>query len=110
METDGVWRHNTPISVVAKVVSKDVKDQWDKTSIPNLFDVDPDKANRKILEVLNRGKILVKLPVSRRDKSYASEMNTLLDMSVCTHVGEQTCTCPVFHKVKMSLLIVLICM
>jgi hypothetical protein len=103
METDGVWRHNTPLSEVVKVVSQDVKGQWDKTSIPNLFDVDPEKAQRKIFEVLKQGKILVKTPISRRDKNFASEMNTLLDMSVCIHVGEQNCVCPMFHEVNTHL-------
>ena len=55
------------------------------------------------MEVLKQGKILVKTPISRRDKNFASEMNTLLDMSVCTHVGEQNCICPVFHKVNTHL-------
>ena len=77
---------------------EDVKGLWDKTSIPNHFDFDPEKADRKISEVLKLGKILLKTPTSRRDINFASHVDNLLDMSICTHEELKDCTCPAYHK------------
>ena len=33
----------------------DVKKQWAKTSIPNYFDTDQEKADKTILDILNQG-------------------------------------------------------
>ena len=79
-----------------------MKGLWDKTSIPNHFDFDPGKADRKILEVLKQGKLLLKTPTSRRDTSFASNMCNLLDMSLCTHKELENCTCPAYHKVPSA--------
>ena len=101
-EAEGVWRHNTVLSDVVKVVREDVKNLWDKTSIPNYFDTDPGKADRKVLEVLKQGRILLKTPISRRDTNFASNMSTLLDMSLCNHEDVGACSCPAYHKAPAS--------
>ena len=100
LESGGVWRHNTPISEIVKAVSDDVKEQWAKTSIPNYFDTDQEKADKRILDVLKQGKMFLKTPVTRRAENFASEMFTLLDMSVCKHEQLENCICPEYHKVN----------
>ena len=102
LESDGVWRHNTPISEIVNAVSDDVKEQWAKTSIPNFFDTDHEKADKKILDTLKQGKVLLKTPVTRRNENFASEMLTLVDMSVCNHEKLENCTCPEYHKVNIA--------
>ena len=67
MESDGLWKHNTQLSEVAKKVT-----QWSKTDVPNLFEINPEKAERKIMEVLKSGKIMTKVPVVRRGKNLSS--------------------------------------
>ena len=109
MERDGIWKHNTQLSEVAKKVTADVQAQWTKTDIPNLFDINPDKAERKIMEVLKCGKLLTKVPVTRRGKDFACELNALLDLSVCTHDSIQTCSCAHEHKVGICFKIYTVC-
>ena len=41
-------RHNTSVTDLGKIVTEDIKVLWDKTDIPNLFNIDPDKAYRKV--------------------------------------------------------------
>ena len=38
----------TPMSEIVNVDSADMKEQWAKTSIPNYFDTDQEKADKKI--------------------------------------------------------------
>ena len=76
--------------------------QWAKTSIPNYFDIDQEKADKKILDTLKQGKVLSKTPVTHRDKNFASEMLTLADMSVCKHEKPENCICPEYQKVNIA--------
>ena len=41
---------------------------------------------------------MLKTPTSRRDIDFASHMDNLLDMSICTHEELKDCTCPAYHK------------
>ena len=40
MENSGVWKQNTKLNEVANKVSEDIKAQWVKTDIPNIFDTE----------------------------------------------------------------------
>ena len=42
MESDGLWKHNTQLSEVAKKVTK-----WSKTDVPNLFEITPKRQREK---------------------------------------------------------------
>ena len=98
MESDGLWKHTTQLSEVAKKVNADVKAQWSKTDIPNLFEINLEKAERKIMEVLKSGQMLTKVPVVHRGKDFACELN-ILYLTVCTHESTHTFSCPHDHKV-----------
>ena len=102
MESEGSWKQNTKIFEVVKRVSEDIKNQWDKTDIPTFFETEPEKAERKVREVLKSGKNLTKTPVSRRSEGFASEMNYLLDLAVCSHDSTESCICPAVKKVILG--------
>ena len=98
-ERAGIWKHNTPLSEVVKKVSSDLKTQWEKTDIPTYFQIDQVKAHRKVLEVLQYAKQLTKIPVHRRGENFGSDLNSLLDVSICLHDDSKNCSCPPSHKV-----------
>ena len=102
MEKNGTWKQNTKLFEVFKKVSEDIKAQWEKTDIPTYFETDPDKAERKVKEVLKIGKALTKTPVSRRSEGFASEMNCLLDLAICSHTSNESCICPAVRKVMLG--------
>ena len=101
MENSGVWKQNTKLNEVANKVSEDIKAQWVKTDIPNIFDTEPEKVVRKVVEVLKKGKLLTKTPVSRRKEDFASELNCLFDLSLCLHESPEICNCPALQQVTL---------
>ena len=98
--SEGTLRHNTSIGDFAKVVTADIKTLWDKTDIPNYFDVDPEKAERKVMEVIKCGKQRAKVPISRRVENFARDLDILLDFAICQHDSIMDCVCPADHKVN----------
>ena len=97
---EGLLKHNTSHSDFVKVVSLEIKKVWDKTDIPNYFDIDPKKAERKVTEVIKLGKIRAKVPVDRRGADFARDLDILLDFSVCKHDRIESCDCPEEYKVR----------
>ena len=89
---EGRWKENTPVSQVCKTTFNDVKTQWEKTSIPSLFSVDPKKAMKMMVQVVLDTRSLLKLPIKRRTKTFGSDIEVLLDMAVCKHEDLETCS------------------
>ena len=96
----GPLRHNTSLSDFVKAVCSDIKSIWDKTDIPNYFDIEPEKAERKVSEVIKYSKLRAKVPMHRRGEDFGEDLDILLDFSVCQHANIQSCVCPAEHKVK----------
>ena len=90
---EGSLRHNTMVSDLVKIVTKDIKALWDKTDIPNLFNTDPEKVERKVKEVLSASKKIAKVPVIRRNEELARDLDILLDLSLCQHEIIASCDC-----------------
>ena len=100
---EGSLRHNTSVTDLVKIVTEDIKVLWDKTDIPNLFNIDPEKAERKVNEVLKASKKLAKVPVCRRKEDFAGDLDILLDLSLCQHESIASCVCPAAEKVNSIL-------
>ena len=96
---EGTLKHNTSLSDFVKAVCSDIKSLWDKTDIPNYFDSDPEKAEKKVSEVIKFGKLRAKVPVHRRGEDFGEDLDTLLDFSICQHASLQSCVCTAEHKV-----------
>ena len=97
-------RHNVPLKEVVMEVIGALKCQWEKTDIPNYFETNSRKVEKKVMQVINSGRQLMKTPVNRRDADFGSEMNKLIDFSVCLHADIESCTCPPSCKVCILLL------
>ena len=103
---EGTLKHNTSLSDFVKAVCLDIKSLWDKTDIPNYFDSDPEKAERKVSEVIKFGKLRAKVPVNRRGEDFGEDLDTLLDFSICQHASLQSCVCTAEHKVLIFTVII----
>ena len=91
----GEWKHNTPVSVIARVVANDVCSVWDKTEIPHLGTKNPKRVRENVEKVLNKAKGFLKIPVERRDNvDLEGQWSKLFDISLCPHREKSLCLCP----------------
>jgi hypothetical protein len=94
----GEWKHNTPISDIARVVANDVCSVWAKTDIPHNGTLNLKRVREKIEKVLNRAKGVLKIPVKRRNAMDLEEVwSNLFDISLCPHREREICDCPHCH-------------
>ena len=87
-----VWKQNTPDSVVAKAVTRDIFEIWQKTEIPcYAIDIVEDRVER----LLARAKKVLKVKSEKRDEAeIAQNWGSLFDISLCPHRELKLCNCP----------------
>ena len=91
----GEWKHNTPVSEIARVVANDVCSVWDKTDIPHFGKLTPKYVREKIEKILNKAKGVLKIPLERRNNvDLEAEWSKLFDISLCSHREKILCECP----------------
>ena len=64
---------------------------WRKTGIP--FDLDGFKGERRILNLVSKGRVLNKVPHDRRAEDFGKELNILFDVAPCKHPDNISCIC-----------------
>ena len=93
----GDWVTNTPLSKKVLHVMNDVAALWRRTGIP--FDLDGFKGERRILNLVSKGRVLNKVPHDRRAEDFGKELNILFDVAPCKHPDDISCICSPDHKV-----------
>ena len=88
----GVWKQNTPDTVVAKDVTRDIFSIWDKTEIPccGIAGVE-----ERVERLLTKAKKVLKVKPQKRDEAEISQLwGGLFDISLCPHKELRVCDCP----------------
>ena len=92
----GVWKQNTPDSVVAKAVTRDIFAIWSRTEIPCYGTT---CVEDRVERLLGRAKKVLKVPAERRNESeLAQTYGSLFDISLCPHKELKLCDCPNCHS------------
>ena len=91
----GEWKQNIAGIEVARLIANDVCDIWDKTDIPHHGTLKPKLVRERVESLLNKSKIVLKIPTERRDNVKLSKVwGKLFDISVCPHKSLKICDCP----------------
>ena len=100
----GEWNKFTSMQIKLKVLLGDVYSLWDRTGIPHCMS--SREGERRLSNLINKCKNLSKVPLSRRDRGHANDLQILFDVALCTHTDALTCTCPpaaqVWHDIILS--------
>ena len=92
----GLWKKNTPTSVVAKAVTKDIFAIWGETEIPCFGTT---CVEDRVERLLARAKKVLQVPGERRNESELAQIwGSLFDISLCPHKELKLCDCPNCHS------------
>ena len=93
----GDWKQNTKLCDKAEYLSKEVASIWDKTGITHKLV--GREGVRRITDLIMQLRDLDRLPLKQRKEGFGKELDSLFDVSICTHAMGEACTCDEPNKI-----------
>ena len=94
-ESSGEWLSNVPLSTKIKYMTEDVKEIWNKTSIPH--QLEGRKGEKKVSALIKKVKKLSKVTVQKRGLEFGASLSHLFDVDKCK--CNDKCSCKLENQV-----------